>query len=171
MLFGLAVGLAVAAAVYMNDRRTPQPRSAVLEEPLPAQQPAPKPAPAETAADDEAGEESFGFDFYDMLPELDVEVVTEPARSKPQAPAQTRVVTPGIYILQAGSFTKLADAQTREAQIALLGIRAEIKQGDVKGSTWYRVYTTDPLATDEVNRIRARLKENGIETLAKRISD
>ncbi len=171
MLFGLFLGLAVAAAIYVSGQRAPEPRPAMLPEPEPA--PASKPAKTVKAEPPPAGaaEEAFGFDFYEMLPNLDVEVVTESARPKQEAPVATRVVTPGIYILQAGSFTKLADAQTREAQIALLGIRAEIKQGDVRGSTYYRVYTTDPLQRDEVNRVRTLLKSSGIETLAKRISD
>ncbi|MBT8421832.1 MAG: SPOR domain-containing protein, partial [Gammaproteobacteria bacterium] len=88
-------------------------------------------------------------------------------------PTQRRapVEKPGIYILQAGSFSSLEDAMRHEANIALLGIRAEVKKGDANGRTVYRVYTR-PLDTPEkVNRTQKRLNDAGIDTLAKRVSD
>ena len=88
-----------------------------------------------------------------------------------QAVRQAPVETPGIYILQAGSFKKAEDARRREGEIALLGVRAEVRRGEANGQTVYRVYTR-PLETPAaVNETQRRLNEAGIDTLAKRVSD
>jgi cell division protein FtsN len=162
LVFGLGVGMAVAY-IYYEGFEMPQPRPAKIQ-PAPPGKPAPPPVVTEEPA--EAG---ITFDFYEMLPELDVEVFSDeavPAR-KPVLPA--RVKTPGIYILQAGSFSTLNDAKKREGEIALLGVSADIKKGDANGRTVYRVYTRPLETTDDVNRLSVLLNENGIETLPKRV--
>ena len=163
MFFGLTLGLAVAAGIYVNDRRNPPAITPQREAATPTSKPAPEPVVEEQ-------DDGFAFDFYDMLPKLDVEVVQDEAPSRTQ-PAQPRVVTPGIYILQAGSFTKRADAERREGEIALLGVRAEIRKGEANGRAVYRVYTQALTTPEDVNRIRERLNANGIETLARCVSD
>ncbi len=169
MFFGLAIGLAVAAGIYVNDRR-----EGALIAPIAPAKPSATPQSASPAKSDSADtpkDDSIEFDFYDMLPNLDVEIFEDGSAPRPQARPKPRVITPGIYILQAGSFTRLSDAQRREGEIALLGVRAEVKKGDANGRSVYRVYT-QPLETPEtVNRVRDLLNENGIETLAKRVSD
>lgn len=169
MFCGLAIGLAVAAGIYVSDRRD----GITVTKPKQV-----RPAQVETAvAEPEAkrGDE-FEFDFYDMLPNLDVPVFEDrkaadraPARAQPvrQAPVEK----PGIYILQAGSFTSAEDARRREGEIALLGIRAEVRKGDANGRTVYRVYTRPLDTPDAVNRTQKRLNDAGIDTLRKRVSD
>lgn len=171
MTFGLAIGLAVAAGIYVSDRR----EGITVTKPTQS-----RPAKVETAVKDpepapEKGDE-FEFDFYDMLPNLDVSVFQDKGDAT-QAPTRAQPVTqapvekPGIYILQAGSFTSAADARRREGEIALLGIRAEVRQGEANGRTVYRVYTR-PLDTPEaVNLTQKRLNDAGIDTLRKRVSD
>ena len=173
MFVGLAIGLTVAYAVYVNDRRQ-------LAEPAAV---APQPAPREPASSvpeevEEAPDAGVTFDFYDMLPSLDVEVFEEEgpapkapaARTAPPAPPAP-VTTEGIYILQAGSFSRLGDANRRKAELGLLGIRSDIKKGNANGRVVYRVYT-DPLeSTDQVNRTSNLLTGAGIEIMLKRVSD
>ena len=163
MFFGLCIGLAVAAGIYVSDRRDG------ITVTKPKQARAARVEPAVEAPEEK--EDEVEFDFYDMLPNLDIPVFED---SKPATRPTQRsqpVETPGIYILQAGSFSNLTDAQRQEARIALLGIRAEVKKGEANGRTVYRVYT-QPLDTpDKVNRTQKRLNDDGIETLAKRVSD
>ncbi len=170
MFFGLSLGLAVAAGIYINDRRD-TPLGALLAPGTTnpqSRQPKTSPPKAKTNKADD----SIDFDFYDMLPNLDVTVFDDGAAApRPQQQQQSPVINPGIYILQAGSFRKLADAQRREGEIALLGIRAEVRKGQANSRTVYRVYTRPMETPEEVNRTRKRLNDNGIETLAKRVSD
>ena len=88
-----------------------------------------------------------------------------------QTPPPPKVDKPGIYILQAGSFSRLADANRRKAEIALLGVHAEIKKGNANGRAVYRVYTDPMEQPAEVNRVSKLLTDSGIEILRKRVSD
>ncbi|HJP05121.1 MAG: SPOR domain-containing protein [Gammaproteobacteria bacterium] len=166
MFVGLAIGLAVAAGIYVSDRR--QPPGTLIQTTEPA---SPEPAPSEpepAAPEPQAG---ISYDFYDMLPNLDVEVFEDARPPTRATPPPARVETPGIYILQAGSFSQLGDADRRRAELGLLGVRSEIKKGNANGRTVYRVYT-DPMENPaEVNRVRGQLTGAGIEILLKRVSD
>jgi cell division protein FtsN len=178
MLMGLTIGLTVAAAIYVSDRQQPLETLVQPAAPVPAEVP-----DNEAEIIEEPASTAVTFDFYEMLPNLDVEVYedeTAPsqppvaARPAPAAPTKPKtpaapVQTPGIYILQAGSFTRLEDANRRKAQIALLGVRTEIKPGDANGRKVYRVYT-DPIDnTAEVNRLSELLTRSDIEILRKRV--
>jgi cell division protein FtsN len=175
MSMGLSIGLAVAMGIYVSDRQTPDP--VVGSAPVPADLPEP-PSTVASEPEDEPEEVGITYDFYEMLPNLDVEVyedervVPKPVPAAPvvQAPVKAAPVqAPGIYILQAGSFSKLEDASRRKAQVALLGVRTEIKQGDANGRNVYRVYT-DPMDNPtEVNRVSNLLTSSSIEVLMKRV--
>jgi len=169
MFFGLFLGLAVAAGIFINDRRD-TPLGAMLT-PKNTSQQSPPAKISKPETNSEKTDDSIDFDFYDMLPNLDVTVFEDSASTPRPKQQQAPVVKPGIYILQAGSFTKLADAQRREGEIALLGIRAEVRKGEANNHTVYRVYTRPLNTPEEVNRVRDRLNENDIETLAKRVRD
>jgi cell division protein FtsN len=170
MSMGLAVGLTVAYAVYVNDRK-------ILAEQATA--PAPivtrEPASSIPEAVEKTPEADITFDFYDMLPNLDVEIYEEQRTPIETAPVKVtpraQVDKPGIYILQAGSFSKLADANRRKAQLALLGVHSDIKKGNANGRTVYRVYTDPMEKPEDVNRVSSLLTGANIEILRKRVSD
>jgi hypothetical protein len=194
MLAGLAIGLAVALGIYVSDRQQPP-------TPAPAEV-VPESAPVAGEVIPDEPEKGITYDFYDMLPNLDVELydnaappgqraVVQPKLAPAPTPApkqkppvqnlptdnRTSVVVarpvdkPGIYILQAGSFSLLEVAQRRKAEIALLGVHTEIKKGNVNGKTVYRVYTDPMDKPADVNRVRTLLNGVGIDILMKRVSD
>jgi cell division protein FtsN len=173
MLAGLAIGLAVAYGVYVSGNKrlvTSQPEPVAEPAKAPAKKPATaKPAPA-AVAEDVAAEGDITFDFYEMLPNLDVELYEE-TKTPTETAAPPAVSKQGIYIIQAGSFSGLADANRRKAELGLLGIHSEIKTGDAGGRTVYRVYT-DPMENpDDVNRTSTLLTDQGIDILLKRVAD
>jgi len=170
MCMGLAIGLAVAYAVYVSDRRT------LVEPPAaPVAKTTKEPASTIPEAVEETPEADITFDFYNMLPNLDVEVYEEPRAPVVTAPVKVtpraQVERPGIYILQAGSFSRLEDANRRKAQLALLGVRSDIKKGNANGRAVYRVYTDPMEKPAEVNRVSELLTGANIEILRKRVSD
>ena len=176
MLFGLAIGLTVAYAIYVNGNKTIPVPSTTEVPGKPASKPvASKPTPA-VVAEEPVAEGEVTFDFYEMLPNLDVGLGEEQTASGTGAATAVTAAPPavskqGIYIIQAGSFSGLVDANRRKAELGLLGIRSEIKTGDANGRTVYRVYT-EPLKTpDDVNRTSSLLAGEGIEVLLKRVSD
>ena len=180
MLFGLAVGLSVAFAVYMKDRR-------------PVASASPEPASMQSALDDngEAGangsavggpsgpnetdpeqeKEVRRFTFYDILPNFEVVTREEEPESASESTVPQAVVEPGLYVLQAGSFSTHVDADRRRAELALHGIESHIQRVKVNERNYHRVYIGPTDDLDELNMLRSRLREAQIDVLRIRLGD
>lgn len=177
MLFGLAIGLSVAFAVYIKDRR---PSAAATPSAATASQPAPTPASLQNALDDngETAADSATraeppkkrFTFYDILP--NVEILTDDVRPEIRADNAPRAIEePGVYLLQAGSFSTHEDADRRRAELALHGIESHIQRVKLDDRNYHRVYIgpTDDLV--ELNMLRSRLRAAHIDVFRIRLSD
>lgn len=169
MLFGLAVGLSVAYAIYQKYRVPPVTTAAA-----PRQQPASMVQERETAeyrqsAAEENSAESR-FTFYDMLPKFEV-IIPDQEPEVERDVGHEAVEQPGVYMLQAGSFTENADADRRRAQLALLGVESRIQRVSIDDRTYHRVRIGPIDNLDELNRIRSRLRDASIDVLRIRLSD
>lgn len=195
MLCGLCIGLTVAAGFYIFGR--PAGMSGEREQvqiATPAsenggdksQQSSSEQttAPAETAEEEEPR-----FSFYKMLPNYEVVIpeeeypdkstsasssgssstpAGEPPPSKPQ-PTTPKVEEPGNYIIQAGSFSTFEDADRRKAELALLGVNAQVVNVNLdSGKTVYRVQSSTISSSDKLNELLQRLRKNRIDTLVMR---
>lgn len=67
------------------------------------------------------------------------------------------------YLLQAGAFRSQQDADAMRAKLALLGFEGRVIPAEVNGQTMYRVRVGPYAQLDDMNRVRSRLAENGIE--------
>jgi cell division protein FtsN len=166
-VLGLAFGLAVAMAVYLYDRR-PAARiaqSAPQSAPMSRddEQAASKPTPA-------SQEPAAEFDFYEMLPKFEV-VIPEKDGTTPRAGAATTVQKPGAYVLQAGSFRKLADADRVRALIALQGVESKIQKVTVDTDTWHRVRIGPITNLQKLEETRSKLRQAQIEALVIRVGE
>lgn len=123
-----------------------------------ARQAAGKPVPAPKSV---AAEAADRFEFYDMLPDAEVEVAEQPRM--PRAAIPPPVSVPGTYVVQAGAFPDFAAADKVKARLALLGVVSEIQAADANGVQFHRVRIGPIDNLDELNRLRARLRQNGIE--------
>ena len=175
-LFGLAIGLSVAAAVWFSDRHAAPVTSPDAREPASMESPLDDNGEAAVAPDDgpsAAGEEpkKSRFDFYEMLPAFEVEVTEEEASPAPGTPVPQAVVEPGVYVLQAGSFTRYADADRRRAELALQGIESNIQKVTIGDKTYHRVNIGPTDDLDELNLLRSRLRAAQIDVLRIRMSD
>lgn len=83
---------------------------------------------------------------------------TEPP-AKPQAAA-----TQTTYYLQAGAFRSEDDAEAVKARILLLGLPAQVQKAQVNGATVNRVRVGPFKGIDEMNRSRARLGAEKIDS-------
>ena len=170
MLFGLALGLAVAFAVYVKDRRPV----------VVAEAPAPQPASMQGALDDNgeaeavaeppAEESESRFTFYDMLPNFEV-VIPEQEPDVAVDAEPKAIVEPGLYVLQAGSFTLHADADRRRAELALHGIESQIQRVMIDDKTYHRVRIGPTDDLNELNLLRSRLRAAQIDVLRIRLGD
>jgi len=159
---GLAIGLAVALGVYRVKSRPPA---------EPAGRPknqAPLSAREEALPDAPRGSE---FTFYDKLKNFDVMIPERGERDVHRDVKPAPETRPGTYILQAGSFPNPADAERVRAQLALAGVESKVQKVSVDTETWHRVRIGPIRSLEELNRLRARLRENDVNALVIRIGD
>ena len=170
MLFGLALGLAVAFAVYVKDRRPVVVAGAEAPQPASLQGAMDDNGETEAAAQPPAEESESRFTFYDMLPNFEVIIPEEEPDVAVDAEAQA-IVEPGLYVLQAGSFTLHADADRRRAELALHGIESQIQRVMIDDKTYHRVRIGPTDDLDELNLLRSRLRAAQIDVLRIRLGD
>ena len=169
MLFGLSLGLSVAFAIYVKDTE-PTPLVGAA---------APQPASLQGAMDDngEAVEEAAPsepeekrFTFYDMLPNFEV-IIPEQEPDVEVDAAPQAVLEPGLYVLQAGSFSAYNDADRRRAELALHGIESQIQRVTIDDKTYHRVRIGPTSDLDRLNMLRSRLRTAKIDVLRIRLGD
>lgn len=167
MLFGLSLGLSVAFAVYVKDRQ-----------PAVTQAAAPQPASMQAALDDngespasaDAEPAKNRFTFYDMLPNFEV-IIPEQEPDVAADVEREAVLQPGLYVLQAGSFSAYADADRRRAQLAMHGIESQIQRVMIDDKTYHRVRIGPTSDLNELNMLRSRLRTAQIDVLRIRLGD
>ncbi len=170
MLFGLAIGLSVAFAVYVNSNE-PTP-AANVDAPAPASLQDTIDYNDETPAAPAATEkpEDKRFTFYDILPNF--EVITPETAPEVEADVAPKAIDePGVYVLQAGSFSTNKDADRRRAELALHGIESHIQRVKVNDKNYHRVYIGPTDDLDELNMLRSRLRAAKIDVFRIRLSD
>ena len=108
------------------------------------------------------------FDFYTMLPKMEVVVPDDELDQEPVArSADGRPVT---YLVQVGSFRKAADADRLKAQLALLGFEARVVSARIGSQdTRYRVRSGPYRDKRALNDARRRLSENGFKGMVIRV--
>ena len=174
LLAGLAIGLFVAFLIYLQQRQespeaaqpAPAPKGQTLNVPQTAREardvrktaPSPLPPPPKPR-----------FDFYTILPEAEVVVPEQEITGKPREGVR-QVEAPGTYLLQAGSFRTLQQADQLKARLALLGLQASIQTVTINNrETWHRVRVGPFDDLDTLNTARVRLKENQLDAILLKI--
>ena len=169
MFFGLGIGLSVALAIYVKDRAPERSTRAAPKEPQSLSEPVAS-AVDKNGEVAEVAKRERRFDFYDMLPNFEV-IIPE---QEPDVSADTQpqpVVSPGIYVLQAGSFSEFADADRRRAELALHGIESRVQRVTIDDRTYHRVRIGPIDDLQELNILRSRLRQAKIDVLRIRLGD
>jgi cell division protein FtsN len=133
------------------------------------------------------------FDFYNVLPEMEVVVTDEEVerRSKHGTPAPGAPVVPAVVsqpaalspapaapapatdetlLLQVGAFKRSADADKLKAQLALLGIEAQVQNVTIDNKdAFYRVRVGPYRNVAKLKEVKDRLKQGGIEGVVVRL--
>jgi cell division protein FtsN len=166
LVTGLAIGLGVALFVHLHHiGGIPSAAPAAAPEARPATRPAEE-------ADEQEQAPSSGFDFYTMLPGLEVVVPEDEIRARSeQSAVPAPPLAPGRYWIQAGSFRRQQDADRRKAELALLGLSSSIQAVTLEGQTWHRVRIGPLPDAGQAETTRRRLAEHGIGALAVRERD
>jgi cell division protein FtsN len=173
---GLLIGLFVAFLVYIKMQANDSTTQVVVKESLPAQ------SPQEDMRDVRKEKKATitppepRFDFYNLLPEMEV-IVPESEIKKPRvkpatpdsstasAPAKTIV---GTYYLQIGSFKNAEQADNLKAKLAFSGFETVIHKATLeisgKSETFHRVRVGPFNNLDAANRSREKLIASGIDS-------
>ncbi|MFO1436199.1 MAG: SPOR domain-containing protein [Gammaproteobacteria bacterium] len=168
---GIGAGALAALVAYLHFSKHPAPPP--LAPTLPAASAAPTPAPAPEEPEPEAEESQPPkprFDFYTILPEMEVKV-PDWASANPSAPPPP-VLEPGSYVLQVASFQRFEDADKVKAKLALHGIVADIQRVVINGNeTWFRVRVGPFKELERVDAMRSKLQQAGMDFMLLRIKE
>ena len=170
LLAGLFIGLFVALLVYIKDNtsgkmeisdtvakvfqgKKQNEARGVKKEPT-----TPPPEPDKTTSKPR-------FDFYTILPELEVAIPEQELIEKKENDTQQPQAT-AEYMLQAGSFRKYEEADRLKARLALEGIEATIQKVKINDTdSWHRVRIGPLTSIEALNKTRRRLRNLGIASI------
>lgn len=165
VFIGVLVGLVAALAVALYLAKVPSPIVA-REQPKPVPKPSDKtdkPSPLAglpQAAEGQQKAPDKRFEFYDILP----------GKKEPAAqPAPKEEVAHGagpreLTYLQAAALAKPSDADNLKARLALAGLEAQIQTYTAADNVvWYRVRLGPFANAEQMEKVRATLRENKIE--------
>jgi cell division protein FtsN len=166
-LAGLLVGLFVAFLVYLQMRPGVV---LVTETAVDTRAAAAKPPAAEANKSPARAPKGPRFDFYNLLPEMEVIVQEREIKGEPTPAGVRRVEEPGTYLLQAGSFRHFEQADQLRAKLAMLGLETRVQTVSIDNrQTWHRVRVGPFSNLTDLNGARAMLKENGIDAILIRL--
>lgn len=174
MLFGIGLGLFMAGLIYLSlfpDRDDKSARD--------------KQSKTATAETGDAEISLPHFEFYSILPELEVVIperfadslrevleqtgaVDEQAKTKQDSKPETTERHAGTYFIQAGSFKVYEDAERMRIKLLLLGLDVNLQAVKVEGDQYHRVRIGPLTDFDSFDLARQRLKENNIQFMVLR---
>lgn len=148
-------------------------------------------APIDVVAKDDVSRSAVKFDFYRLLPKLNVDSADVARDSYTQAVPAFRsnpdVATSGdlpeagrilevpasygqeTYFLQAGSFSALSDAEKMRAKLLLNGLDAFVKPFERDGRMLHRVRLGPYYGKNALNHARESLQNRGISYMVLRV--
>jgi len=181
---GVLLGLTLAALVLIKDW-APMLRKKNLPQPN-AEATAPK--ESEAAVADEAARKPTPpkktFDFYSVLPEMEVVIpdaeLSAKARAEQQRQQQaiqqsqnanaTPTATPppsesGRYVLLAGSYADPKAADEAKAKLAMLGVVAKVQSITINGKAWNRVMVGPYANASDTEAAKKSLADSGVKAI------
>ena len=172
MLSGLLVGLFVAFLVYLKMQSRVQPPPIFIKDPKPAREVVTETGTPDSEDSTEDKPSEPRFDFYTLLPEMEVVVPEQQIRGKPEQGVR-QVEEPGTYYLQVGSFKNGEQADRLKAELAIKGFETVIQKVTIDNNndtqTWHRVRVGPYSDLEPLNRARQKLKASGHESSLVRI--
>lgn len=119
----------------------------------------PLPAPEAPAEPD--------FTFFEILPDREVRVYDWELKQDPPPATDAPTASPAApvdYVVQAGSFKQMAEADQMKAELALNGIRSSIQRVVINGQdVWFRVHLGPFNDRESLADARAKLNRLGVK--------
>lgn len=102
------------------------------------------------------------FDFYTILPELEVVVDKDNNESSSNS---NKNLPAGKYVLQVGSFKSSDEADSLKAQLALMGVETNIEVVKVNTINWHRVRVGPSENIDQLQSTQKRLRVKNMDSI------
>lgn len=102
------------------------------------------------------------FDFYTILPELEVVVDKDDRQS---SSSDNKKLPAGNYVLQVGSFKSSDEADSLKAQLALMGVETNIETVKVNTINWHRVRVGPSKDIDQLQTTQKRLRVKNMDSI------
>ncbi|MFK7794958.1 MAG: SPOR domain-containing protein [Gammaproteobacteria bacterium] len=102
------------------------------------------------------------FDFYTILPELEVVVDKDDRQSSTSINNKPPT---GNYVLQVGSFKSSDEADSLKAQLALMGVETNIETVKVNTINWHRVRVGPSKDIDQLQTTQNRLRVKNMDSI------
>jgi cell division protein FtsN len=130
-----------------------------------------QPQPTRPSKKSQTSEPEQRYDFYTILPEMEVlipdEEIRRPEQKKQRSTSSTSSpISEGNYMLQMGSFRRIKDAERRKAELAIIGIESTIQP--VNSGTreaLYRVRSGPYRSRKKIAKLRSLARQNNIDSL------
>jgi len=166
MLAGLSIGLFVAFLVYLNDN--PLEMGKEKNKPAPVVEKSRAAEPGQKTADSKQGAtQRPRFDFYNLLPEMEVFIPEQEIAAEREKNSNGEQV---VYDLQVGSFRQFEDADRLRAKLALMNFESHIQRITINGNynreqTWFRVRVGPFKSARKMGKVRNRLRDQAMDPI------
>ena len=174
LLSGLAIGLFVAFIVYLDKQPESEiPFGTAVNQELEQFKHANKAKSKETeknitekaVTETPVEEKEPKYNFYTILQGMKV-LIPESETRPPQSKSHENPDAEKLYILQAGSFQNLADAEKLKAKLAFMGLEADIQHVTVNNQAWHRVRTGPYKDKQQLYKNQKILLRNNINAIS-----
>lgn len=153
--------------------------AASMEMPLPppaavapvGKKPAPGEKPPAAAVDQPAPTPHVEprFTFYKVLPEKEVIVAESEIKAlKREEESEGKAAKGGVYMVQAGAFTKREEADRLRAQLAQINVKAKLEMIQLDNTSWFRVKVGPYATLADADKVRQYLRSNRIDSVVQK---
>lgn len=102
------------------------------------------------------------FDFYTILPKKEIVLPEHEIKTRTRE-EQVGKNKKANYVIKAGSYRNLNEADALKAKLALMGIESKIQKAKVESASWYTVMLGPYAQMSSVTDIISRLQKNGLK--------
>lgn len=156
LLAGLSIGLFIAFLVTISEQGSKQqPVAAIQKKKIVKSGGRPDPK----KSTESRKREGVKFDFYHILPEMEVAIPKEEIETgrKDNTPLSQ-------YVIQVGSFKNAADAESRRAELFLLNFEPSVQTVTIDGNqSWHRVRLGPFIDRRKLDLAQRRLQNSDID--------
>lgn len=108
------------------------------------------------------------FSFYKILPEKEVIIPESEIKAIKREESLAKPPSGQPYLLQAGSFTNLQDAERLKSHLSQLKVKSRIESVKIENTGWYRVKIGPFKSLVDADKVRTYLRAHQIDSVVQK---